>query len=349
MKESRLVKHTGNDLVGQLQARLAELVPSGVVRAVRVVEEGLTAELVSPSGQPHRLRILVRALAAPSRLRDAAHRARQLAGGDAPVLASRFLSPRARAILQEEGIGYLDLAGNCRLALPELHLERVVEENPFPAHGRPASLFSPISSRIVRALLEEPQRAWQISELAREAGASLGQSSSVCRRLRDEAYATLDQRRLRLAQPGALLDAWQPQSALAKPRRLLYYSFERSSETLMRTLAQAASARGARIAFTGTAAGALLAPFVRGLGAVSAYVADEASAAALAQAMELRPVEEGANLTLLIPEDAGVFYRSQTIDGQPVVGPVQAYLDLAADPARGREQADFLRQQLLHY
>jgi hypothetical protein len=65
--------------------------------------------------------------------------------------------------------------------------------------------------------------------------------------------------------------------------------------------------------------------------------------------LDLRPVESGPNVAMLVPRDPGVFYRAREVEGVTVVGPVQLYLDLGRDPARGREQAEFLREQVLKY
>ena len=66
-------------------------------------------------------------------------------------------------------------------------------------------------------------------------------------------------------------------------------------------------------------------------------------------AVAVAEVLAGHGITVLMPPDAGVLYRAQAVDGIRVVGPVQLYLDLIHDPARGREQAEFLRSQRLRY
>jgi len=338
-------------LRAELLRRLPELVPPLVVTQARVAPRtgascALVAEVRTPSGHRRRLRVEVRSAAAPSRL---PHALQGRLGAlrrpaDYPVLASAFLSPRARELCREARVGYLDLAGNCHLRFADLYLERSVSRNPFPRRGRPASLFSPVSSRILRALLEEPARGWRIGELAAAAGVSLGQTSNVCRRLAEEAYAATTARRFHLTQPGRLLDAWRDADLSAASAPEGYYSFERDPERMARRVAELASARGWRYAVTSFAAAARVAPFVHGIGTVQWYVGEEATPAQWAQALDLRPVESGPNAILLVPYDAGVFYRARDVDGVRVVGDIQLYLDLAGDPARGREQADALRR-----
>jgi hypothetical protein len=42
-----------------------------------------------------------------------------------------------------------------------------------------------------------------------------------------------------------------------------------------------------------------------------------------------------------------VFFQLEEIDGIPIVAPLQLYLDLQRDPARGEEAADALLEQNL--
>jgi len=311
---------------------------------------GFVVEARTPTDRRLRLYVEVRRALSPAQVRERARQLKARVGGQSScaVLASRFLSPRVREICREEQVGYVDLAGNCYLRLGDLYVERAVEKNPFPAQGRPASLFSPVSSRLLRALLSAPARAWQVQALARESGASLGQASSVCRRLIDEAYALRRDRRLRLAQPGRLLEAWRDAYA-PRHRALAYYSFEPELDGRLAAVGRAGRSAGLRYAVTSLAAAHLVAPFVRGVTGLELYLGDELDVDAWVKALDLRPVESGANLILLLPDDPGVLYGRRTVQDVELVGDVQLYLDLWQDPGRGREQAEFLRKQQLGY
>jgi len=48
---------------------------------------------------------------------------------------------------------------------------------------------------------------------------------------------------------------------------------------------------------------------------------------------------------LIQPYDEGVLYGIQTIEGLKVVSDIQLYIDLYKYPARGREQAEFLKKE----
>jgi len=337
---------------------LPELMPSLKVIKTRVepklgaTRADLALEVVTPPGRKRWLWFEVIPTPVPALIRESL---RQLKFGlrkesqNYPMLASSFVTPRVREICREEGAGYLDLAGNCYLRMDDLYVEKVVEKNPFQRPGRPSSLFTPVSSRILRAMLGEPSRTWALSELSRIAQVTLSQTSKVCSRLVDEDYARKTRKQIQLTQPGKLLDAWREQYTLEKNTRVAYYSFERVPEQLMARVAVVGKEKGWRYAVTSFAAASLIAPFVRGVGVTTWYVNDAATVDSWAKALDLRSSESGPNAMLLIPYDPGVFYGTQSINDITLVGNIQLYLDLYANPARGREQAEFLRQEKLGF
>ncbi len=345
-------------LEADLLKALPELIPSFRVIKTKVdpkagaARADLAVEVTTPPGRKRWLWIEVKPAPTPGTVRESL---RQLKAGlrkepaGYPVLASFFVTPRVREICREEGAGYLDLAGNCYLRMDDLYVEKVVDKNPFPRPGRPASLFSPVSSRILRALLEEPKRAWTLRKLSDAAQVSLGQTSKVCRRLSEEEYAGRTEKGIQLTQPGKLLDAWREQYTLEKSTRKAYYSFERVPEQLMAKVAAVGKENGWRYAMTSFAAASLIAPFVRGVGVTTWYVNDAAAIGLWVKALDLRPVESGPNARIYIPYDSGIFYRTQAINDVNLVGNIQLYLDLYANPARGREQAEFLREQKIGF
>ena len=344
-------------LAAELERALPQLLPSLKIletkrdQRVRELPVDLTVDVVTPHRRKRRLLVDVNRTAVPSRIRETARRFKEALRSPLdgyPVLASNFLSPRTREICREEGTGYLDLAGNCFLQFEDLYLERVVDKNPSPSRGRPPSLFAPVSSRILRVMLEAPERAWLVSELAAVARVSLGQASNVTRRLLDEEYAVKTARRLRLQQPGRLLEAWRDAETFARTAAHAYYSFETDPERRLARVAELAAQRRWRYAVTSFAAAERLAPFVHGIETVQWYVED-AVLPAWIEALGLRPVEAGPNAVLLVPYDAGVFDCAQALNGLTLVGTVQLYLDLYGHPERGREQAEFLRQQKLKF
>ena len=340
-----------------LRKALPELIPSLKVTKTKIEPKGarwadLALEVVTPPGRKQWLFFEVKANPVAGLVRESVRRLKARLPKRPPayaVLGSNFIGPRVREVCREEEVGYLDLAGNCYLQLDNFYVEKEVEKNPFPRPGRPASLFTTVSSRIPRALLEEPKRAWTVLELSRTTRVSLGQTSNVCRRLLEEKYVARTEGRIRVTEPGKLLDDWKDAYAGVKSASLAYYSLDRDPAHIMTRLAATASLQRWRYAVTSFAAASLVAPFVRGVGTVAWYVQCAASIEPWVKALDLRPVEAGPNVILLIPYDEGVFYRTQTINELTLVSNIQMYLELYNNPARGREQAEFLRQEKLGF
>ena len=67
----------------------------------------------------------------------------------------------------------------------------------------------------------------------------------------------------------------------------------------------------------------------------------------MADRLGLKRVSSGANVTLLEPYDEGVFYGANTVEGAPVVSPIQLYLDLTQTKARGEEAASAILEEVI--
>lgn len=267
-----------------------------------------------------------------------------------PVLISGFLGERTRAILKKEGIGYLDLAGNCYLKFNNIYIEKIVDKNPFAEKRRLKTIFRPVSSRILRVLLTDPKKTWKVLELSKISGVSLGQTSNVCRRLIDDEYLNKNEKGFYFpTEPGKLLDEWQVNYTYTQNKILIYYSFEQNLEKLIKEVIEISKDKDLKYAFTLLSGASLVAPFVRGISTLQMYIASSEDLSKWEGLLNIRPVESGGNISVLIPYDEGVFYKTQKINGINITGNIQLYLDLYNYPARGREQAEFLRRETLKF
>lgn len=346
------------DLEAALARNLPSLLPGLKVATVRErpargsLRPDIEADVTTPAGSKRRLVIEIKAALAPGRIRETLRQLKAYSGGKPkgyPMLASGFLTPKVREMCREERVGYLDLAGNCFIQLDGIYIDKAVDKNPFPARGRPSSIFTPVSSRLLRVLLEEPKRQWKLADLAATAQLSRGFAYKAAARLAAEGYARKDGTTLTLAEPGKLLDDWRDQYDPRGSERFSYYSFDRDPARLMKQIARQAREKSLTYAVTSFSAASLVAPFVRGVATVQWYVPDRQALETWIKALDLRPVEAGANAVVVLPYDAGVFYRPQKVGGITLVGNIQLYLDLYSDPARGKEQAEFLRKEKLSF
>ncbi len=266
-----------------------------------------------------------------------------------PVLITTFIGERTREILKKEGVGYLDLAGNCFLEFNTVYIEKIVDKNPFVDKRKLKTIFKPVSSRILRVLLEEPKKGWKILELSKIAKVSLGQTSNVCRWLIDEEYVKKDQGMYYLTEPGRLLDEWCRGYTYTQNRMFTYYSFERNRGKLIKRVVRISEDKELEYALTLLSGASLIAPFIRGISTLQMYVTDSENLSKWVSLLDLRPAESGSNISMYVPYDEGVFDKTQEIDDIRIVGNIQLYLDLYNYPARGREQAEFLRREKIKF
>jgi hypothetical protein len=288
-------------------------------------------------------------------IREAAYQVKQYAAerNAVPFVASIYFGDRAKATLKEEGVGFLDLAGNFFVSQPGFYAEKVVEKNPFIKKPALKNLFAPTSSRIARALLIDPKRQWQARELAAETDVSLGQTYIVIDALTQEEFiAKTPNATIELKDPAALLDAWKQVYPTYETQRYSFFSYERSYTDIVTAIL--GQGQKNPLAFSHFSGAGFVAPFIRGLAKAQLYVGSKEDIESLQVALNLQPVDSGPNVELFVPYDKGVFYGRQTIkDGQlgevPVVSNIQLYMDLFNNPARGEEQATHLREQKLGY
>jgi hypothetical protein len=251
------------------------------------------------------------------------------------VFVAPYISPRAAEICTREGVGYIDLAGNCRLSFDGVFIERQGIPNPSSEKRSLRSLYSPKATRVLRVLLSAPGKCWRVKELSDEARVSFGQVSNVKKLLLDREWIRESKQGLALVEPEQLLTEWAQNYNFRRNQTHDFYSLKPIAD-IESDLAQICREANLRYALTGFSGAARLAPMVRYQRA-SAFV--EGWKDDLATALDLKSVASGANVNLLNPYDEGVFYGSRLISGLQVASPIQLYLDLLTFRGRGEEAA----------
>ena len=259
------------------------------------------------------------------------------------VFVAPYISPQAARICTEEGVGYVDLAGNCRLAFGQVFIQQEGKPNPFAQKRDLRSLYSPKAARVLRVMLNNPGRRWKLQPLADEAQVSLGQAANVKRLLLDRECIRAEPEGIAVSEPQALLTEWGENYNYRRHQISDFYSLKTVAE-IEAALAETCRQEGIKYALTGFSGAARVAPFVR-YQRVTAYVQGDIEG--LAQRLGLSRVSSGANVGLWMPYDEGVFYATQDYDGARVVSPIQLYLDLRGSRGRGEEAADFLWEQVI--
>jgi hypothetical protein len=260
--------------------------------------------------------------------------------GDYGVFTAPYVSPESAAICKESGIGYFDLAGNCLLSFETIYVHREGKPNSSIQRRDLRSLYSPKAERILRVLLSRPGQSWKTEALAEAAQVSFGQVANVKKFLADREWLASNGGGIRLNHPGVVLDEWAAQYRFSRNRVVDYYALSEVAECEYQ-LAEACQRQGMRYALTAFSGAAHLAPAVRYQRAAAYVEGDQDS---LANSLGWKPVTSGANVSLLVPYDEGVFFDNREMNGVRLATPIQIYLDLQNYRNRGQEAAQAIRK-----
>jgi hypothetical protein len=280
-----------------------------------------------------------------------------------------LLSPQAQAFCIQNGIDFMDLAGNVFINVPG---KFTLQRNGMRSRGQPsaaietprsANVFSGRFSRVLRVLLEDPKQ-WTVTEIARELEAentrfsgcfpkaaidfkiSLGSVSKAVTSLEEQFGVRRRGTAVIVAEPLRLLQQWG-EKYKERYRWRLRSSFQ-TGNPFGKELEAIADGIGPSIqgayAFSGAIAAASDAPFVD-IDVVDVFMMNGEGEAEL---RELKSqLSTGPSLRFITPYDAGVFMYTKQIGSAPVVSPIQAYLDLYARGGRDLKQAEYLLDNLI--
>ena len=343
------VRLSEKQLVAEIPAALASLldVPQAEVEVQAGSEPDL---LVSAAG--HAFAVEVLGAASPGALTahaaqvvDAARRQRRKV---VPLLAVPFMTEAGRRVCEDANIPWFDLSGNAHIVAPGIRIIVDGRPNRFRGPGRPASIFAPKSARVVRWLLANEGRAPTQREIARATDMTDGFVSRIASRLEDESYVVREASgALRVKDPQLLLDAWRDEYRFDKHLLVQGHVAARSGDALARFVGDTLAEASVEHAATGLAAAWQMthcAAF-----RIASFFLAESPSKELREKLGFREDARGANLWLVIPNDAGVFHGAEAREGLRCVHPVQAYVDLKAHPERATEAAERLRSELLSW
>src|SRR5581483_1863169 len=235
-------------------------------------------------------------------------RMKSLKADAAFAVVAPAISPQAQAYCAENGIDFLDLAGNVSIQVPgKFTLQRLGRRGPGTNQAvdssRNVNVFSGRSSRVLRVLLEKP-KLWSLTDIAKELAAeakrvelilrepmefavSQGSISKVLSSLEEQLWIRRQGSAVLVPEPRRLLVEWAERYK-ERYRWRLRSSFElpnpfgggvsRISEQLQEQVSGA-------YAFTAAAAASLVAPFVE-LDRVDIFLGSEESGARLRKLAE---------------------------------------------------------------
>ena len=276
------------------------------------------------------------------------HQAQRL---DIPmVVITEEITGTARQILDEAGIGSVDGLGNVHLALPGLLMKvtGTKRRSRPPANTR----LSGKSGLVAQAMLLEVERSWSVSELAKQCRMSPALVHRVLRRLEGEGVvashgAGPSKTRL-LTNPTALLDLWAEEQREPQWRQLAFM-LAQTNDRMIDALCDGLEASAVDYALTGAAAASRIASFISTVQVAEVWLGGAADANEICSHVGAKPVESGPNIVFLQEHNDGPLIFRTREDGVWTANVFRLYVDLRRDPRRGREQSDYLRQELIGF
>ena len=336
---------TGIQIERQVERFLAERIPAGWSLQARRTEGlagryrvDLLAEIASPAGETAVLAVEIKRNLEP---RDVLQTVDQISMSTAgalpravPVVAAAYLSPRARALLRDRGVGYADTTGNVRIEVstPGLFIATDgADHDPWPRDHKLRSLRGRGAARAMRAIIDTSPPCG-VRELAQSTGASAPTLSRVLDLLEREAIVTRARGAVSTVDWQGAIRRWAEdydQTDSNTPTTVLEPRGLQALEKKLRATKVPYAATGALAAqrFDPIAPARLAA----------IYVTDPIEAI---ERLALRETDAGANVVLLEPFDPVVFDRTVERDGLRCVAPSQLAVDLLTGPGREPSQGE---------
>ena len=245
------------------------------------------------------------------------------------LLAVPFMGEAGASACEPADVNWIDLSGNARIDVPGLVVDITGKPNRFVRVGRPASLFSPKTSRVLRYLLQREEAATQ-AEICRQTKLDDGAVSKISRTLVDVGFAAKDSHGL-LTCPNkrAAMKAWLGEYA---PKREVLGRFAVQTDTLeeLADFSRLCRKRSIDCFPTGSLAAWVLTGARPRHRACYVRQADAARLGSILQLADATTPDE-AVLTIEIPYDDGVFMSERKVEGVVLVNPLQVLLDLEQD------------------
>jgi hypothetical protein len=339
ISETELVKRACETLASRLPADW-KLVERKERRESRQTPDAVV-EVRAPDGSKALLLIEAKKHVEPRRVPMILDQVRRYGKGT-PLVASDFLTPRAREILAECGAGYADATGNFRLVLskPALYIETTgADRDPWPDERPLKSLKGRAAGRIVRALCDlDPPFA--VREFAARAGVSAASASRVLALLDREAIIERGSMSVvNRVQKADLIRRWVREYSLLGSNRTDNFLEPRGIPALLTKLKSAKF----RYAVTGGLAASWVSSTAAPPRAVSIFVENIPRTS---EAMDLRRAKTGSNVMLMEPFDDVVFERTWEHDGIRCVALSQLCADLLTGPGRDPAEGEQLLNRL---
>jgi hypothetical protein len=344
MEETQLTEE--GRIIQKTTALMRQLIPAGWLVEATVAEPtpgtprqtqarpDATMTLRAPDGTSATIAVEARRSLSPrdvDRVFVVFARLRMLTAKASALVVAPWLSQRTQDLLAADNINYLDLTGNVLLKLDDpaifIKVAGTARQPGRQPRGK-ARVRGPKAGRLIR-FLADVCPPYGVSEIAGVTGLAPGYVSRLLDTLDSEAIVDRSRRgRVEGVTVEALLRRWAQHYDLLKTNAAMTFIAPAGVAAAISRLAELTLE--SRLAITGSFAASRLAPVAAPV--LLALYADDTGL--LVSSLRLLPADEGANIALLKPFDAVVYYRTTWEDGLSYVAPSQAVVDCLSGNGR---------------
>ena len=128
------------------------------------------------------------------------------------LIASNYITPKAKTILKNKKISYLDSYGNAFIQLPQLKVY-VEQQNAKPIVSESSKVFTQAGAQLIFQLLQNPEVVNEtVRKLAQVSNISVGSVSKIMNGLFDEGFLVhwKEDKKYQLIRKEELLEKWIP-------------------------------------------------------------------------------------------------------------------------------------------
>ncbi len=265
--------------------------------------------------------------------------ASQHVDGSFYMFMAPYISEASAEAMREKKYGYMDLSGNCYILTKRIMIYITGKQNKYVELRTKKNYFSKSASAasvIMRTILDDYQKTWQVKELSNITGKAIGTVSNVKSFLLDHAWIEELPGGFRVCNVREMLYDWAKDYQKKDSRLFEYYSLDSIPE-IESAIAKWNDKHGASAVLGSFSAAVRYAPVVR-YNKVHVYVEQQDFEEFIAD-LNLKQVASGGNVIITIPHDETPCMFPNKINGDVVTSPVQTVIDLLTGGGRGEEAA----------